>query len=66
MATSDIIAKDGTMHILNDVLIPPKKPGSIKVEDPQQFTVEELIERLDKYIDDESTEEDTRYKRIEL
>lgn len=67
VATSDVIAKDGTMHLLNDVLIPPKKPGSIEVEDPQQLTVEELVERLDYYIDDgESDKGDEPAGRIKL
>lgn len=70
VATSDVIAKDGTMHLLNDVLIPPKKPGSIEGEDPQQLTVDQLMESLEYYVDDiddvESIKEDSPTGRIEL
>lgn len=67
VSTPDVVAKDGNIHILHDVLIPPKRPGSPNSKDPQQLTVEELVERLDDYMNDsEATVEDTLPGRTEL
>jgi hypothetical protein len=67
VATSDVIAKDGTIHILHDVLIPPKRPASTDFEEPQELTVDELVGRLDPYIDSqESTERDSLTGKTEL
>lgn len=67
VATSDIVAKDGTIHILHDVLIPPKRPGSTDFEESKELTVEELVERLDYYIDgQEITDENEEGGRTEL
>ncbi|KAK2760266.1 hypothetical protein FQN54_002334 [Arachnomyces sp. PD_36] len=67
VSTSDVIAKDGTIHILHDVLIPPKRPGSTNSEESQHLTVEEIIERLEDYMDDsESINNDQVSGRTEL
>ena len=48
-------AKDGVIHLLSDVLIPPKKLGGgdddVSKKAAAEFTVEELKERLDPYIE---------------
>ena len=49
VATSDIVVQDGVIHIVHDVLIPPKKPGS----KDETFTIEELKERLEPFIGDQ-------------
>ena len=48
VAFQDVIAKDGVIHSLDDVIIPPKKlKGSEEVEywQGEEMTVEELVER---------------------
>ncbi|WEW56735.1 hypothetical protein PRK78_002184 [Emydomyces testavorans] len=59
VASSDVIARDGVIHVLNDVLIPPKQPqdgndhyNPLK-EDGDEFavpTVEDMIERLGPFV----------------
>ena len=44
----DGIAKDGVIHIISDVLIPPKKLDGTNAES-SDLTVEELIERLEPF-----------------
>lgn len=46
-------ANDGVIHLLSDVLIPPKKLGDtndVSDKAPAELTVDELKERLDPYI----------------
>lgn len=50
VAIPDGIAKDGVIHVINTVLIPPKKPGLL-AESEEELSIEELKERLDPYVD---------------
>ncbi|KMU91799.1 hypothetical protein CIHG_09672 [Coccidioides immitis H538.4] len=59
VASSDIIARDGVIHVLNDVLIPPKHPNHDRYpyiprpgedDDSPVPTVEDIIERFNPYI----------------
>ncbi|EEP79649.1 predicted protein [Uncinocarpus reesii 1704] len=60
VASSDVITRDGVIHVLNDVLIPPKHPRHSgnphiprsEVDDSPVPTVEDIIERLNPYIKD--------------
>lgn len=48
----DGIAADGVIHVISNVLIPPKKVG--EAEDQwygEELTEEDLIERLDPFVD---------------
>lgn len=50
----DGIAKDGVIQVVGNVLIPPKKPGSKGAEyTGGEISVEDLIERLDPYVEEE-------------
>lgn len=53
VAIPDGIAKDGVVHVLNSVLIPPKKPGVLDTEVEGEMSVEELKERLEPYVQEE-------------
>jgi len=53
VAITDGIAKDGSIHVVGDVLIPPKTPGSYSEYVSGEISVEELVERLDPYVSDE-------------
>ncbi len=48
----DGIASDGVIHVVSNVLIPPKSVGGLKQEwQGEEMSVEELIERLNPYVD---------------
>ncbi|KKY14914.1 putative fasciclin domain family protein [Phaeomoniella chlamydospora] len=47
VAIADGIAADGVIHVVNSVLIPPKKPG-VFTEANEDLTVEEFKERLEQ------------------
>lgn len=51
VAVQDGIAKDGVIHVVSSVLIPPKTPGAFEdVEEWEgEMEVEELRERLEAY-----------------
>ena len=49
VTAQDGIAKDGVIHVISDVLIPPKKLSEGQQED--ELTVEDLVERLAPYAD---------------
>ena len=55
VSVADGIAKDGVIHIISDVLIPPKKldDANSKV---YGLSVEELIERLEPYVNEHEAE----------
>jgi uncharacterized surface protein with fasciclin (FAS1) repeats len=57
VAVSDGIAYDGVLHVLNNVLIPPKKPGESSVLD-ESMEVEELKARLEHLVDSDVDEND--------
>lgn len=52
VAVQDGIAEDGVIHVVRDVLIPPKRLASNEVEhwDGSELIVEELIERLEPMV----------------
>jgi len=50
----DGIAKDGVIQVVGNVLIPPKKPGSLEdAYNGEELTVEDLIERLEPHVEKE-------------
>lgn len=58
----DGVAKDGVVHVLTDVLIPPKKVGGSSVEyQGEDLTVEDLKERLADYVQDDDQEETDKH-----
>lgn len=50
VAVSDGIASDGVIHVVNDVLIPPKEPGQSALVADESLTVEDLKEALAPYV----------------
>lgn len=46
VAVQDGIAKDGVIHVIGNVLIPPKTPGAAAEEATEEMEVEELMDRL--------------------
>lgn len=46
VAVQDGIAKDGVVHVVSSLLIPPKTPGAAAVEG-EELSVEEFMERFD-------------------
>ena len=60
----DGVAKDGVIHGLTNVLIPPKKIGSSYEQyQGEELSVEDLKERLDQFVNDagESIQEPNRH-----
>lgn len=54
----DGLAKDGVIHVVPRVLIPPKKPGAASEEvEEGQMSVQELVERLEPFVKKSSEEE---------
>ncbi|KAK5064740.1 hypothetical protein LTR84_000574 [Exophiala bonariae] len=51
VSVTDGIAKDGVIHVLSNVLIPPKTPGVFSVAD-QSMTLEEFKNRLAPFVED--------------
>ena len=50
----DGIASDGVIHVVSNVLIPPKSIGGMKQEwHGEEMSEEELKERLDPYVESE-------------
>lgn len=48
---TDGIARDGVIHVVSNVLIPPQPVGGILQEwQGEELTVEELKERLEPYV----------------
>jgi uncharacterized surface protein with fasciclin (FAS1) repeats len=50
VAVQDGLASDGVIHVVRNVLIPPKTPGGVAYQD-EELTVEELKERLDAHVE---------------
>jgi uncharacterized surface protein with fasciclin (FAS1) repeats len=46
VAIQDGVAKDGVIHVVSSVLIPPKTPGGTAEEANEEMEVEELMQRL--------------------
>lgn len=60
VSIQDGIAKDGVIHVLSSVLIPPKRPGGGKAEvmyREEVLEVEDLKERLEPYVEKGDWEE---------
>lgn len=53
VAVSDGIASDGVIHVVNDVLIPPKEPSAVPLVADESLTIEDLKEALAPYVADE-------------
>lgn len=51
VAVSDGIAADGVIHVIPNVLIPPKEPGSMSAIADDSLTVEELTAALEPYVE---------------
>jgi uncharacterized surface protein with fasciclin (FAS1) repeats len=51
VAVQDGIAKDGVVHTLNRVLIPPKRPGGSR-DTGEEMSVEEFKARFDPYVEE--------------
>lgn len=51
VTAADGVAKDGVLHVVSNVLIPPKRLGG-KSESGAEISVEDLIERLDPFAED--------------
>lgn len=51
---ADIVAKEGVIHVVTRVLVPPKKGSSVVESESggDKISVEELKERLDDYLDE--------------
>jgi len=56
VAIQDGIAKDGVIHVVSSVLIPPKTPGGASYMG-EEMTVEDLKERLGVYVNDDAVYE---------
>lgn len=52
VSVQDGIAKDGVIHVLSSVLIPPKTPGGVMWAG-EELEVEDLMERLIPYMNEE-------------
>jgi uncharacterized surface protein with fasciclin (FAS1) repeats len=50
VAVQDGLASDGVVHVVRNVLIPPKIPGGVAYQ-REELTVEELKERLDAHVE---------------
>ena len=55
VSIADGIAKDGVIHLISDVLIPPKKLDKVNGE-AFDLSVEELVERLEPFTFEEAPE----------
>ncbi|KAL4934309.1 FAS1 domain-containing protein [Aspergillus undulatus] len=52
---ADVLARDGVIHVLNHVLIPPRRLGGFIVEEDLEggeLELEDLVERLRPYVED--------------
>jgi len=60
VAVQDGLASDGVIQVVNDVLLPPKTPGAAAEEErgywnaEGEISVEELVERLQPFVDGET------------
>lgn len=51
VAVQDGIAKDGVIHVLSNILIPPKSPGGAEWVD-EEMSVDEFTDRFDAYVEE--------------
>lgn len=58
VTVEDGIAKDGVIHVVSNVLIPPKQLGGMEQQyEGEDLTVEDLVHRLDPYVDNGNGDE---------
>ena len=61
VAFADALARDGAVHILDHILIPPRKvkghylAGSREGEDEAELTIEDLKDRLSDWVEEDDT-----------
>jgi uncharacterized surface protein with fasciclin (FAS1) repeats len=53
VAVQDGIARDGVVHVVSSVLIPPKTPGAFDVEVDGEMDLDEFKQRLIPFLEDE-------------
>ena len=64
VAFADALARDGAVHILDHVLIPPRKvkghhvADSDEVEDEAELTIEDLKDRLSDWVEEDAVDND--------
>jgi len=51
VSVQDGIAKDGVIHVVSSLLIPPKTPGGLQWTG-EEMTVEEFKNRFDAYVEE--------------
>jgi uncharacterized surface protein with fasciclin (FAS1) repeats len=49
VAVQDGIAKDGVIHVVGSVLIPPKTPGGLSEQADEEMDLEEFKDRLEAF-----------------
>lgn len=52
VAVSDGITSDGVIHVVPNILVPPKQPGAAPIVADDSMTIEELKEALEPYAED--------------
>lgn len=58
VTVEDGIAMDGVVHMVSNVLIPPKQLGGVEQQyEGEDLTVEDLKDRLNPYLDHDSEDE---------
>ncbi|KAL4936336.1 Fasciclin domain-containing protein [Aspergillus oleicola] len=52
---ADVLAKDGVIHVMDRVLIPPRRLGGYPIEDGEngEMELEEFVERLEPFVEGE-------------
>ena len=63
VAFADALARDGAVHILDHVLIPPRKvrrhiADSDEVEDEDELSIEDLKDRLSDWVEEDAVDND--------
>ena len=53
VAVADVLGRDGNVHIVDEVLVPPRKVAAEWDEWNEELTVEDLKERLAGWVDDD-------------
>ena len=54
VTVEDGIAKDGVIHVVGNVLIPPKQVGGTQVQwQGEELSEEELMARFEPYVDND-------------
>ena len=58
VVVQDAVAKDGVLHIINSILMPPKKHGHKDDVQEAEMSVEDFKERMDPFLVEEEDDED--------